>query len=339
MLDKKIREPFHADSHSFAETEEESSYVKVGQRLRHKREWQHQSLLEIARELKITEKSLRAIEEHDLEKLPALVYARGFVKLYAEYVGLDPKQLVADFTAEYQVAKVSREQKITPQQLRSFRRAPFTLTPKLVAVIVGIFVALMALSYLFFEVRGFTRAPALSLDSPADNTRIKGENVSVQGKTDPSAEVKINGEKTFVQNDGSFSEVISVGPGLNKIRVSAKSIGGKERVLEREVLVEQAEPTPGPSVSPAASAEPTPANGMTSVKIKAMEDVWVAFLQDGKQVFSDILKKDEEKQFTGKAISVSAGKGNKVQVQQDNGEWLELAKTPGAIKNVVFKAN
>ncbi|MDO8512347.1 MAG: DUF4115 domain-containing protein [bacterium] len=337
MSDKKPRAYSNPGDLVNPVPEDSLEYVPVGQRLKRKREWQHQSLLDVSRALKIQEKSIKAIEELDVEKLPAQVYARGFVKLYAEFMGLDADQTVNDFTTELTNVRVHKEQKITPHQLRSFHGPKLIISPRLIAVTVGVLVAIIALTYLFFEVRGFTRAPALTLSSPADNSKIKENNVTVKGKTDPTAEVKINGEKVFVQSDGSFSETIGIGPGLNKISVSAKSIGGKESTVTREVLVEQNQPTPGPSASPEGSVSPTVSAGTVQLQIKTDEAVWVSVAVDGKSAFNGSLDKGTEKTFAGKEISITAGKGNKVQVKQGSEDWKVLSETPGVAKNITFK--
>jgi cytoskeletal protein RodZ len=337
MIDKKHREYSYPGALPVTEPEEDTEYVPVGQRLKRKREWQHQTLLDVSRALKIQEKSLKAIEELDVEKLPAQVYARGFVKLYAEFMGLDADQTVNDFTTELTNVRVHKEQKIIPQQLRSFRGPKLIITPRLVAVIVGTMVAIIALTYLFVEVRGFTRAPILELSSPMDNTRIKENNVAVKGKTDPTAEVKINGEKVFVQSDGSFSETIGIGVGLNKIRVVAKSIGGKESVVAREVFVAQEDSTPGPSVAPESSPVPGTENGAVQLQMKTDEPVWISVVVDGKSAFNGSLDSGIEKTFSGKEISVTAGKGNKIQIKQGNGDWKILSETPGVVRNLIFE--
>jgi len=316
--------------------QEINNYVPAGSRIKQARVNQGIALRDLARELKITDKILEALEQNDFPKLPAPVYSRGFVRMCAEYLGLDGDELAKDFLNELHGAQEKVEQKITPQQLRSFHRPFFVVTPRVTAIVAGVLVVSIALGYLFFEVRGFTRAPSLALSSPQNNAKINSNNVLVKGKTDPTAEVKINGEKTFVKSDGTFEENVGIGPGANKISVSAKSIGGKERVVEREILVEQVQPEATPSTSPGATANPEVNNGNTQLKIKTDSDVWISVLVDGKTVFSGTMNVGQEKDFSGKSISVTAGRASNVQVQENGGEWKVLADTPGVVKNIVF---
>jgi len=66
----------------------------VGATLREQRLRKRLSLDEIARQTKIPERSLRAIESDDFESLPGIVFARNFVRQYASAVDLDSDSLL-----------------------------------------------------------------------------------------------------------------------------------------------------------------------------------------------------------------------------------------------------
>lgn len=51
----------------------------------------------IAQETRISLKTLEFIEGEDLEKLPPLVYLKGFLKGYAQSLGLDPHKVVEEY--------------------------------------------------------------------------------------------------------------------------------------------------------------------------------------------------------------------------------------------------
>jgi hypothetical protein len=51
----------------------------------------------IAQETRINLKTLELIEGEDLEKLPPLVYLKGFLKGYAQSLGLDPHKVVEEY--------------------------------------------------------------------------------------------------------------------------------------------------------------------------------------------------------------------------------------------------
>jgi len=68
-----------------------------GKTLRQIRERMSIDLETIAQETRITLKTLELIEGEDLEKLPPLVYLKGFLKGYAQSLGLDPHRVVEDY--------------------------------------------------------------------------------------------------------------------------------------------------------------------------------------------------------------------------------------------------
>jgi cytoskeleton protein RodZ len=72
----------------------------LGARLRAARLTQLLPLEDIANQLCIRASHLRALEEGDYAALPGLVYARGFVRSYAEFLKLDPKATLEQFRLE-----------------------------------------------------------------------------------------------------------------------------------------------------------------------------------------------------------------------------------------------
>ncbi len=51
----------------------------------------------ISKETKISMKTLEWIEEEAFEKLPPLVYLKGFLKSYAQSLGLDPQKVIEEY--------------------------------------------------------------------------------------------------------------------------------------------------------------------------------------------------------------------------------------------------
>jgi len=68
-----------------------------GKFLRKERETRNISLVEISGFTKIKERHLKAIEEDRYELLPPTLYVKGFLKVYARYLALDPKDVVLQY--------------------------------------------------------------------------------------------------------------------------------------------------------------------------------------------------------------------------------------------------
>src|ERR1700756_874353 len=72
----------------------------VGQDLRAARLRRGDDLATVSRALKIRKEHLEALEEDRFDALPGRAYAVGFVRSYADFLGLDSLQCVERFKAE-----------------------------------------------------------------------------------------------------------------------------------------------------------------------------------------------------------------------------------------------
>jgi cytoskeleton protein RodZ len=78
----------------------------VGERLQVARQAQSLSLTQISAALRIEPKFLTALEEDRLEDLPAPVFAKGFLKQYGSVLGLDERDLLAQYYRQADVRDV-----------------------------------------------------------------------------------------------------------------------------------------------------------------------------------------------------------------------------------------
>ena len=76
-------------------TEPSKTARSVGETLRHAREDQNLTLEQVAQALHIRARTLEALEANDIKALPSLAQSRGFLRMYAEHLGLDPQPLLA----------------------------------------------------------------------------------------------------------------------------------------------------------------------------------------------------------------------------------------------------
>ena len=77
----------------------------IGEKLRSEREQKSLSIEQIARDTNIAKRFLAALEAEDFSVFPGDPYLIGFLKNYAEYLGLDPDEMVAlyrNFTLQSQ---------------------------------------------------------------------------------------------------------------------------------------------------------------------------------------------------------------------------------------------
>jgi transcriptional regulator with XRE-family HTH domain len=139
-----------------------------GGRLRRARESMRYSISDVARITKITPRLLEAIERNDAAPLPGGIFTRGYLRAYADVVGLDAEvaeQLVRDFPAARDFDReVERRQTIAEEP--PVTKAPTQPTaeelpsfPSGWAAMAVLFFAVVLVMYLGFGGRG---------DSPTD---------------------------------------------------------------------------------------------------------------------------------------------------------------------------
>lgn len=80
---------------------EKIANVNVGEALKRTRIYYKQSLEDIEGALRIRSCQIDAIERGDMDDLPGRVYAIGFVRSYAEHLGLDGAMVVQLFKSQY----------------------------------------------------------------------------------------------------------------------------------------------------------------------------------------------------------------------------------------------
>lgn len=75
-------------------------YTDIGQKLHQTRQAQALSIEQASRATRIRVHYLQAIERGDLDALPSLAQARGFLRLYASFLGLDAEQILKALSGE-----------------------------------------------------------------------------------------------------------------------------------------------------------------------------------------------------------------------------------------------
>jgi hypothetical protein len=88
----------------------------LGSYLRQHRERRTMSVPELSRVTRIPLASLEAIEADRFDELPGEVFVRGFLKAYAQAVGLFPSEVLARYTSSRRVAYVTPLPMQTPLQ-------------------------------------------------------------------------------------------------------------------------------------------------------------------------------------------------------------------------------
>lgn len=203
--------------------------ITVGEILKKKRQEKNLNFEEVEKATKIRAKFLEAIEERDYQNLPPATFVKGFIRNYGQYLGLDPSRLLAIYRREFNEknSKVFIERKVEDSR--------FNITPNVVLAFFISFVVVIFLFYLFNEYRIYKSAPQIIISAPEEFEIIPDKTVEIKGRTQPEIILSINDQKVEINNDGSFSQEITLLPGTNIITVRATNKFGKTTEIKRSV--------------------------------------------------------------------------------------------------------
>ncbi|MFB2939246.1 helix-turn-helix domain-containing protein [Aerosakkonemataceae cyanobacterium BLCC-F154] len=123
------------DLGSYLEEQRAKKLAEMGDYLRHLREEQALSLDDVASITKVPARMLNAIEEGKLEPLPEPVYTKGFIKRYADALGLNGSEFASVFpTAQVFSAKRQFWGELPAAQLKPIHLYLFYLVVIILAV-------------------------------------------------------------------------------------------------------------------------------------------------------------------------------------------------------------
>lgn len=95
------------------------------------------SLEEAEKATKIRLKYLDALEKEDFELLPGKVYAKGFLKNYAQYLGLDVREIVEQYDAHY-ANQGGQEEFVIPEAREPKKKKPWIALASVAVLCVGV---------------------------------------------------------------------------------------------------------------------------------------------------------------------------------------------------------
>ena len=88
---------------------------ELGTLLVRAREARGLTLEDAERDTRISRRYLQALETEQFEAIPAPVYARGFLRSYSQYLGLDPQEMLALFPRDDDHAQAQPVAQVTLQ--------------------------------------------------------------------------------------------------------------------------------------------------------------------------------------------------------------------------------
>jgi cytoskeletal protein RodZ len=241
----------------------------VGERLREARETRGVDLFRVERDTKIRTKFLAALEGGDFTDLPGDVYARGFLRNYATYLGLNADEMEDEWREEAGQAEPVRPMLTGPQPLTVRRKIIFQQSHVVIGLVLVI--VLVVASYFGFQLTRYLSYPTVAVSSAGASPVMVGigdTSYVLTGVATPNTTVLIswNGQdpkQIQVDASGHWTFPAVLKSGSNQFDITAKNLDTNHasKAIRIIVFVPSATATPQlPSV-----AFVTPADGAAVV--------------------------------------------------------------------------
>ena len=204
----------------------------TGQILKETRASKKLDIVDISRITRIRPRFLEMLEEDDYGHLPNATVARGFIRNYGEFLGINSHHLLAVFRRDFvenQQGRIVPRGMVDPVNKVSF------WTPRTTIIVAVTLVFTLLGVYLYYQYRVLTGPPHLELSTPTDRVNMNEDTVQVVGRTDPEASLSVNGHLVALEKGGTFFFRMPLNPGENKITVTSLAKSGKTTTVIRIV--------------------------------------------------------------------------------------------------------
>ena len=266
---------------------------QLGERVREARESQGISISQAAVETRILQRYLVALEDGDHQHLPGDVYARGFIRNYADYLGLPAEELIEQYRRERGMSE-------------PIRVVPVTTSPRMRGLMVPSFFGV------FFVVLVLVGASYLLLST----LNYVGQSAQTQVAIQPTAAPTPPPLPTSAPAPTNQAQ-IAVAPSAAP-DVSAGGVG------IAATPATQATSTPGPNDAPI--------SGIVSIDGGDNPGSWLQIRQDGQTVFQKVLAPGQSFVFNAQRdLWIRAGNASVVTVEIKGQPPKRLGANPGEV--------
>jgi len=306
----------------------------VGAELKKKREAKKVSLDQVSAELNIKVAQLEAIEKGDMSKLPEMIYAAGFVRNYASFLGMDGKQTAERFKDEHSREDIKTKDFAFPEPLYE------NSVPGPTILGVGAFLSIVVLlAWVIYSSMGVKSSNNIDQNYASEEVAVSTE--AAKGADAPASNVRT---PEFVEENAPAIEApkaddksAAVAKDDAKVSVVKESQSGEDKLATlssvKEVDVKAVETTkPNEEAAKALDAQPINIQKKkATVVLKAKEASWIQVTdEDQKVIFRKVLRPGDEyvvpEQKGLSLVTANAGglevyvRGNLVQSIGNSGE-------------------
>lgn len=278
------------------------------------------SLREVEKATNIRKLYLEQIEAGDYDKLANDVYAKGYVKNYADFLGFDTKPIMQLYNKErvaHQNTSADARSRLKSSgfSLKPIGNGSVVITPKALAILLGVVTFLIAAGYIVWQFVLLAAPPKIILNSQIPNS-VTTNYVIVSGQVDAGSDLFINNSPVLISPDGSFSERIAVEDGNNAISLMARSKLGKTSTVSKNILAKLPNAA---SADLASQLSATKLDGVQMLVKVSKQATWIVVQIDGQDAFRGTMLPGSQQLFKAKdTIKLTTGNAGATDVVISN---------------------
>jgi cytoskeletal protein RodZ len=205
----------------------------IGETLKRVREKQQLTIEEVSARTFIRPEFLTAIENNEFRLLPSSAAVQGFISTYAGLLGIEKHTALAILRRDFEVTA----KEVLPKQLSSPspRRRVLSHTMRIALLM---FLGVMVISgYGLWSFWRLRQPPQLQVISPRDGMAVS-KTVLVRGRTATDATVEVDSLPVALNQDGEFTQELTLTTGDHIITVIARSRKKQETIKQLTVHVQ-----------------------------------------------------------------------------------------------------
>lgn len=273
-----------------------------GRFLRQAREYKGVSLRDVERKTRIPRRHLHALETEEFDQLPPLIYARGIVRNYAQYLGVDPMDALARFEQSH------------GQRSGGFQVVPAVKTTEVPShwapnfAIIAFMVIMSAVIFAWMYSAYFAPPENGAPTEQAVQTPEADQEVAVMDEEEEDGELAEGGGEALLplQNelqDGESDE--------------ADVADDRDDPEQPSISVSPGNSGDEPESNDATVSQPVDSPNMHIFTISSTQRVWIQATVDGEIVMDDVLEPGTSRTFEGESMFLESGNAPYVNVRVD----------------------
>ena len=297
----------------------------------------------VSADTKIQKKYLEQIEEDKYDTGNPEIFMTGFIKIYADYLGLNVSRVLALYRRTYKMYESSKESKPNHKKKSSlnskFFKNKIPITPQALTLTLIVLIILGILAYLFVQFYNFQRPPKLQISSPSNNSTVTEETILINGSTEAETIIEINDEPIKVSQSLEFEKEITLSEGSNTVTIRARKINNESRETVKILTINYTKPKEEVKKKEEAKVPEKPKVNKIKVEIVGAE-AWVEIIVDGDQEAAEILPEGFSQEYEIKSdFLLTTGRASNTKVTV-NGSPVQLIASPSTgVATVTCKVN